>query len=229
MNSYRFPSSRLIACGLLLASASASAQDRSPEGVVRISKPASATVRAQGNDIAQTSCTNTMSCGAGPVGGCNGNGCPGGADCLTGRGGWGSARQRGGSDGWSDGWGNGSGNGSECYGLDSWLRDHCHCCHLFHCGHHCDKEAMINYFRCKFGYFIPTGNGGAGTPHFGHYARVYPQDPNYFDQRDGQVWGASGYGTAVAVPLAPVVGHQWNYSWGTPAARLTPISRVAPY
>ncbi|GIX04077.1 MAG: hypothetical protein KatS3mg113_1083 [Planctomycetaceae bacterium] len=90
-------------------------------------------------------------------------------------------------------------------------------------------SAMINYLRCKFGFLIPTGNGGAGTPPFGWYTRIYPQDPYYFDQRDGQAWGAAGIGTPVAVPLAPVVGHQYNYSWGTPSSRLTPLSRVAPY
>lgn len=88
-------------------------------------------------------------------------------------------------------------------------------------------QAMCDYFRCKFGYFIPTGAGGAGVPFAGKYARVYPQDPYYFDQRDGQVWGAQGYGIPIAVPLAPTVGHAYNYSWGTPSSRLTPISRPA--
>lgn len=95
--------------------------------------------------------------------------------------------------------------------------------------HDSTGQDMINYFRCKFGYFIPTGNGGAGTPPFGWYARVYPEDPHYFDQRDGQMWAAPGYGVPTAVPLAPVVAHQWNYSWGTPSSRLTPVSRLAPY
>jgi hypothetical protein len=90
-------------------------------------------------------------------------------------------------------------------------------------------SAMIEYFKCKFGCLFPTGCGGAGCPPFGKYARVYPQDPNYFDQRDGQVYGAAGYGMPIAVPLAPVVGHQYNYSWGTPSSRLTPVSRIAPY
>lgn len=91
------------------------------------------------------------------------------------------------------------------------------------------SHGMFDYFKCKFGYFFPTGCGGAGCPPFGKYARVYPQNPNYFDQRDGQIWAAQGYGVPIATPLAPVVGHQWNYSWGTPASRLTPISRIAPY
>jgi len=99
--------------------------------------------------------------------------------------------------------------------------------HGAYCGKHPNSQAMVEYFRCKFGYFIPTGAGGAGVPMCGKYARVYPQDPYYFDQRDGQVWGAQGYGTSMSVPLAPTVGHAWNYGWGTSSARLTPISRPA--
>jgi len=91
------------------------------------------------------------------------------------------------------------------------------------------RDPMLEYLKCKFGFLIPTGCGGAGCPPFGKYARVYPQDPSYFDQRDGQAYGASGYGVPVSVPLAPVVGHTYNYSWGTPSSRLTPVSRLAQY
>lgn len=94
------------------------------------------------------------------------------------------------------------------------------------CGGH--SHGMLNYFACKFGCFIPTGHGGAGSPYFGHYARVYPQDVNHFDQRDGQLYSAQGYGIPVAVPLAPVVGHTYNYGWGIPSSRLTPISHPTP-
>lgn len=97
-------------------------------------------------------------------------------------------------------------------------------------GYHGSKrDPMLEYFKCKFGFLIPTGCGGAGCPPFGKYARVYPQNPSYFDQRDGQVYGAAGYGVPISVPLAPVVGHQYNYSWGTPASRLTPVSRLATH
>jgi hypothetical protein len=91
----------------------------------------------------------------------------------------------------------------------------------------CNKQDIANYFMCKFGYFVPTGAGGAGVPICGKYSRVYPQDPHYFDQRDGQVWAAQGYGAPIAVPLAPVVGHTYNYGWGTPSSRLTPVSHPA--
>lgn len=97
--------------------------------------------------------------------------------------------------------------------------------------HCCDTcYNFKQYMRCKFGYFYPTGNGGTGIPLFGHYARVYPENVNYFDGRDGQVYGAEGYGTPIGVPLAPVVGHTYNYGWGVPSSRLTPVSRpTAPY
>lgn len=95
--------------------------------------------------------------------------------------------------------------------------DGCHGCH-----------GMLYYFHCKFGFLTPTGNGGAGSPFHGKYSRVYPQDVYYFDQRDSQLYAAQGYGVPMAVPLAPTVGHAYNYSWGVPASRLTPISNVAP-
>lgn len=99
-----------------------------------------------------------------------------------------------------------------------------HCGHGCHGGHH----GMLYYFKSKFGFLTPTGNGGAGSPHIGKYKRVYPQDVYHFDQRDGQLYSAPGYGAPMAVPLAPTVGHTYNYSWGVPASRLTPISNVAP-
>ncbi len=60
------------------------------------------------------------------------------------------------------------------------------------------------------------------------YSMVYPYNPWYFDRRDAQVYAAQGYGAPMTVPLAPNVTNQWNYGWGVPSSRLTPISRVAP-
>jgi hypothetical protein len=97
--------------------------------------------------------------------------------------------------------------------------------HLYY--HDCSGRDMLGYFHSKFGYFCPSGAGGAGSPFFGKYARVYPQDVNYFDGRDGQLFAAQGYGAPMAVPLAPVVGHTYNYGWGIPSSRLTPISHPA--
>ncbi|WP_373653060.1 hypothetical protein [Schlesneria sp. DSM 10557] len=88
-------------------------------------------------------------------------------------------------------------------------------------------QDMCDYFKAKFGYFIPTGGGGAGLPWVGHYGRVYPVNPYHTDSRDGQVWAAQGYGIPMAVPLAPVVGHTYEYGWGVPSSRLVPVSHPA--
>ncbi len=86
-----------------------------------------------------------------------------------------------------------------------------------------DCEEKHQWARCKFGYFVPTGCGAKGCPPIGHYGMVYPVDPNYFDARDGQVYAAPGVGGPVSVPLAPVVNHTYNYGWGIPSSRLTPV------
>ncbi len=83
------------------------------------------------------------------------------------------------------------------------------------------------YLRCKLGYFLPSGCGGAGCKPFGHYTRVYADDPGYFDGRDGQIYAVPGVGGPVSVPLAPNVRHAYNYGWGVPSSRLTPVSNSA--
>lgn len=60
----------------------------------------------------------------------------------------------------------------------------------------------------------------------GCYQMNYPVNPWYFDQRDGQVYSAEGYGAPMAVPLAPCVRQSYNYSWGIPSSRITPLSRM---
>ena len=80
-----------------------------------------------------------------------------------------------------------------------------------------------------FGWMTPTGCGGQGCPPAGKYSMVYAADPNYFDSRDGSLYAAPGYGTPVTVPLAPNVHHQFNYGWGVPSSRITPISHPSGY
>ncbi len=87
-----------------------------------------------------------------------------------------------------------------------------------------DIEEKKAYLRCKFGYFCPTGPDGKGAPPWGKYNMVYPVNPNYFDSRDGQVYAAPGFGGPVSVPLAPNVNHTYNYGWGIPSSRLTPVA-----
>ena len=98
-------------------------------------------------------------------------------------------------------------------------------------GNRCDCDGCRN---CRGGNgmggnFLPNGCGGKGCPPFGRYQMVYPLNPDHCDPRDGQVHAAQGYGMPMAVPLAPVVRHQYNYSWGVPASRITHISNHAPH
>lgn len=91
-------------------------------------------------------------------------------------------------------------------------------------------SANLNaYLRCRLGYFIHDGSGGVGSPLFGHYQVVYPVNPHHFDSRDGQVYAAQGYGGPVSVPLAPTVRHAYNYGWGVPSSRLTPVSNLSAH
>jgi len=68
---------------------------------------------------------------------------------------------------------------------------------------------------------------GRCRPKFGHgsYDIVYAVNPCYFDKRDGRAYSAQGWGVPMAVPLAPNVEHTYNYGWGIPSSRLTPVSR----
>ena len=57
----------------------------------------------------------------------------------------------------------------------------------------------------------------------GVYCHAHAVNANYFDPRDGRLYAAQGYGIPVSVPLAPQVDFTYNYGWGIPASRLTPI------
>lgn len=81
----------------------------------------------------------------------------------------------------------------------------------------------------RFGYFNPTGGDGHGVPLCHHYGMDYAVNPEYFDRRDGRLFAAQGYGIPMAVPLAPNVGYTYNYGWGIPSSRLTPVSRFVPH
>lgn len=70
--------------------------------------------------------------------------------------------------------------------------------------------------------------GGRDGALGGCYSRVYAVNPYHHDFRDGAVYAAQGYNAPISVPLAPNVDHQWNYGWGIPSSRLTPVSRVVP-
>ena len=121
--------------------------------------------------------------------------------------------------------GNGYGMG---YGRNGGMRGWYHCqSEMFLCRNHQTSLAIHDWMTCKFGYFIPTGGCGKGLPPFGHYSMVYAVDPQYSDPRDAQVYASQKYGVPVSVPLPPNVHHQYNYSWGVPGSRLTPVSNYA--
>lgn len=88
------------------------------------------------------------------------------------------------------------------------------------------NHVLSAHLHNKFNYFSPSGCCGEGCPPFGNYARVYATEPHYADARDSQVYASPTTGMPMAVPLPPNVRHQYNYSWGMPSSRLTPISNV---
>ena len=94
-----------------------------------------------------------------------------------------------------------------------------HACQVLKASCREDLREKCAFMKCKFGYFFPNG-----YPPYGCYKMVYPVDPHYFDQRDGQPYAAAGYGGPVAVPLAPVVEQTYNYGWGIPSSRLTRVA-----
>lgn len=80
-----------------------------------------------------------------------------------------------------------------------------------------------------FGWLVPSGCCGQGCPPVGCYNVTYADDPGYSDSRDGgMAYGAQGYGVPVNVPLAPNVRQSYNYSWGTPSSRITPMGQYSP-
>ena len=88
------------------------------------------------------------------------------------------------------------------------------------------NHVLAAHFHNKFNYFTPSGSCGEGAPLFGHYKRVYATEPHYSHPSDSQVYASPMTGHPTAVPLPPTVRHQYNYSWGSPSSRLTPVSNI---
>lgn len=82
------------------------------------------------------------------------------------------------------------------------------------------------HFHNKLNYFKPGGCCGTGCPPFGQYERVYSAQPNYWDKRDSRIYAAPATGVPTSIPLPPNVHYQYNYGWGTPSSRLTPVSSL---
>lgn len=58
----------------------------------------------------------------------------------------------------------------------------------------------------------------------GRQRDIIAVDPGYHDSRDSEMYATQTYGVPAAVPLAPVVRDSYNYGWGMPASRLTPVA-----
>lgn len=78
----------------------------------------------------------------------------------------------------------------------------------------------------KLNYFKPRGCCGEGCAPFGQYERIYAAQPDHWDARDSQLYAAPATGVPTAIPLPPNVHYQYNFGWGTPSSRLTPISSL---
>jgi hypothetical protein len=107
--------------------------------------------------------------------------------------------------------------------------DDCHCplCCLKHCCKYpfcCFCDAL--YSENGFGNGDGNGAWQREIPRTGFYNLAYPVNPYHFDERDGRIYAAQGYGHPVGVPLAPNVEHTYNYGWGVPSSRLSPVSRM---
>jgi hypothetical protein len=78
--------------------------------------------------------------------------------------------------------------------------------------------------ECAVGRAVCRGAVEARLQRFAANHRcIQPVNPYYNDPRDGQVYSATGFGVPVSVPLAPNVRYTYNYGWGVPSSRLTPI------
>lgn len=104
-------------------------------------------------------------------------------------------------------------------------------------GHRCrsncppDQCPHCRNGNCPYHGHSKSGHGykaTRGVAPFGCYTMAYPVNPDYCDGRDGSLYAAQGYGINVTVPLAPNVGAAYNYGWGVPSSRLTPISNPLP-
>jgi len=216
----------------LTAAAAAQAQDADDVGIVRIRSIGARTiVRSQSPEA--TDSIQQVQCAAEPCeSGYCGNGACGDGNCQKyapcPQHGWGfdpncqNCRMFSEHGVWCPegsfghgGWGHGEAD--DCRDDDIWDGVFSNCGKLF------DKCFDSFLDHCGMGE-----NTGPGVPLMGCYKVVYPVNPSHFDGRDGQVYAAQGYGGPVSVPLAPTVHHTYNYGWGLPSSRLTPISHPVP-
>jgi hypothetical protein len=79
-------------------------------------------------------------------------------------------------------------------------------------------------FRCGMSFLRPLTYWDIGAQ-----TDIIALDPGYSHPNDANgIYAAQGYGGPVTVPLAPNVRSAYNYSWGIPSSRLTPITHPVP-
>lgn len=75
---------------------------------------------------------------------------------------------------------------------------------------------------------IPAHAGGWRSGWRGGSGSLYVNNAYYYDVRDTRLYSAQGYDVPVTVPVAPIV-RTYNYGWGVPSARLSPIGGYAAW
>lgn len=78
-------------------------------------------------------------------------------------------------------------------------------------------------FRCNLSFLRPLTYWDAGCK-----TDIIALDPGYSHPSDASgVYAAQGFNGPVTIPLAPNVRDSYNYSWGIPSSRLTPVAGPA--
>lgn len=90
------------------------------------------------------------------------------------------------------------------------------------CRNQIQSQRLGNGLGCTFAFAAPLTWWDWGAR-----KDIIAVNPAYSDPRDSELYSAQGYGVPIAVPLAPVVRDTYNYGWGMPSSRLTPVATHA--
>ncbi|MDB5389062.1 MAG: hypothetical protein JWM11_4708 [Planctomycetaceae bacterium] len=100
-----------------------------------------------------------------------------------------------------------------------------HCCSWMSGWSNCKNNSAAcraefgQRFRCSMSFLKPLTYWDVGSQ-----CDIIAVNPGYANPADlGPAYAAQGFGGPVTVPLAPNVRSQYNYGWGIPSSRLTPI------
>lgn len=92
----------------------------------------------------------------------------------------------------------------------------------YRCRNQVQSQRLGNGLGCAFAFAAPLTWWDWGAR-----KDIVAVNPAYSDPRDSELYSAQGYGVPIAVPLAPVVRDTYNYGWGMPSSRLTPVATHA--